>query len=148
MRSMYWLFLLLLVASPAQIVVTGSQAAATIASWTGYRGQARDGVYHGPIRVSWDGLVPMWKKKIGGGRASFAVAGGRAFTIEQRDRNEVVVAYDVMTGKELWSQAWPEKFSTWMGGGEGPRATPTWADGVVYALGGRGEFRAFDAATV
>ena len=93
--------------------------------------QDRDGVYRGPIRLSWDGLTPMWKKPIGGGRASFAIADGRAFTIEQREKNEVVAAYDVMTGQELWTNAWPESFSQWMGGGEGPRATPAWADGVV-----------------
>jgi outer membrane protein assembly factor BamB len=34
-----------------------------------------------------------------------------------------------------------------MGGGEGPRATPTWADGHVFALGGRGELRCLDAET-
>ena len=89
----------------------------------------------------------MWKKPIGGGRASFSVAGGRAFTIEQRQRNEVVAAYDVKTGEELWTNAWPERFSQWMGGGEGPRATPTWADGMIFALGGRGELRGLDADT-
>jgi outer membrane protein assembly factor BamB len=89
----------------------------------------------------------MWKRPIGGGRASFSVAGNRAFTIEQRQRNEVVAAYDVMTGRELWTHAWPERFSQWMGGGEGPRATPTWADGFVFALGGHGELRCLDAAT-
>ena len=89
----------------------------------------------------------MWKKPIGGGRASFAVAGGRAFTIEQRARNEVVAAYDVMTGRQLWTNAWQERFSQWMGGGEGPRATPSWADGHVFALGGRGELRCLDEAT-
>ena len=120
---------------------------ALTSSWPGYRGQDRDGVYRGPIRMSWEGLAPMWKKTIGGGRSSFAVAGGRAFTIEQRGRNEVVAAYDVMTGRELWTNAWPERFSQWMGGGEGPRATPAWADGLVYALGGRGELRCLDAAT-
>ncbi len=116
-------------------------------SWPGFRGQHRDGVYRAPIRLSWEGLVPMWKKPIGGGRASFAIADGRAFTIEQRARNEVVAAYDVMTGRELWTSAWPERFSQWMGGGEGPRATPMWADGHVFALGGRGELRCLDAAT-
>ena len=30
-------------------------------------------------------------------------------------------------------------------GGEGPRATPTWADGKVYSLGGLGDFRCLDA---
>ena len=81
-----------------------------------------------------------------GGRRSQSQS-GRAFTIEQRRRNEVVAAYDVMTGRELWTNAWPERFSQWMGGGEGPRATPAWADGFVFALGARGELRCLDAAT-
>lgn len=93
----------------------------------------------------------MWKKPVGGGRASFAIAGGRAFTIEQRKSDEVVAAYDIQTGKELWTNAWRERFNSKMmglwGGGEGPRATPTWADGLIYALGGRGELRCLEAAT-
>ncbi len=32
-------------------------------------------------------------------------------------------------------------------GGDGPRATPTWHDGRVYALGGAGELRAIDHAS-
>jgi outer membrane protein assembly factor BamB len=120
-------------------------------SWSGFRGENRDGVYRGPVRVSWEGLAPMWKKPVGGGRASFAVAGGRAFTIEQRKGDEVVAAYDVQTGRELWINAWRERFNSKLmglwGGGEGPRATPTWHDGLVYALGGRGELRCLDAAT-
>jgi outer membrane protein assembly factor BamB len=115
--------------------------------WPGYRGADRNGIYSDPIRLSWEGLTPMWKKPVGGGRASFAVAGGHAFTIEQRGKNEVVAAYDVKTAQELWTNAWPERFSQWMGGGEGPRATPAWADGHVFALGGRGELRCLDAAT-
>ena len=134
--------------APADPVETGPQPDAPLtSSWPGFRGDARDGVYRGSIRVSWEGLAPMWKRPIGGGRASFAVASGRAFTIEQRERTEVVAAYDVRTGRELWTHAWPERFSQWMGGGEGPRATPAWADGFVFALGARGELRCLDAAT-
>jgi outer membrane protein assembly factor BamB len=134
-------------APPHTVEPRNQEEPAHISSWPGFRGQDRDGVYRGAIRVSWEGLAPIWKKPIGGGRSSFAVAAGRAFTIEQRSRNEVVAAYDVMTGRELWTNAWPERFSQWMGGGEGPRATPAWADGLVYVLGGRGELRCLDAAT-
>jgi outer membrane protein assembly factor BamB len=130
----------------AAVQMDPHRRAALSSSWPGFRGLDRDGIYAGPIRVSWEGLAPMWRKPIGGGRSSFAVVGGRAFTIEQRQRNEVVVAYDVMTGKELWTNAWPERFTQWMGGGEGPRATPTWSDGFVFALGARGELRCLDAA--
>jgi outer membrane protein assembly factor BamB len=138
----YW------IALPLLFAVTSAQQDASLGSnWPGYRGQNREGVYQGAIRTSWDGLTPMWKKPVGGGRASFSVADGHAFTIEQRRDHEVVAAYDVQTGRELWTNAWKERFTQWMGGGEGPRATPTFADGHVFALGARGEFRCLEAAT-
>ena len=144
---MHWLSSIALLS--LAIVAAGS--AQRESGWPGFRGAHRDGVYREPVRLEWAGLVPMWKKKVGGGRASFAIAEGRAFTIEQRQKNEVVAAYDVMTGRELWTNAWSERFNSplmgIMGGGEGPRATPAIADGLVYALGGRGELRCLDAAT-
>ena len=119
-----------------------------VAPWPQFRGPYRDGRIRAAIRTDWpaSGLTPMWKQPIGGGYASFAVAGGRAFTIEQRRDEEVVAAYDVMTGREIWTQKWKARFSETMGG-DGPRATPTWHDGRLYALGATGEFAALDAAT-
>jgi outer membrane protein assembly factor BamB len=117
--------------------------------WTAFRGPMRDGVYREqPIFTSWpaDGLKPLWKQPIGGGYASFAVGRGRAFTIEQRREKEVVTAYDVRTGRELWAHAWDGDFKEWMGG-DGPRATPAWSDGRVYALGALGELRCLDERT-
>ncbi len=117
--------------------------------WTDFRGSGRDGKYTGaPIRTEWprDGLPLLWKHPIGPGYASFVVAGGRAFTIEQRRRQEVVAAYDLASGRELWINAWDAEFVEAMGG-PGPRATPTVHEGVVYALGAVGELRALDATT-
>src|SRR5688572_1395835 len=117
-------------------------------SWSDFRGPNRDGRYTAaPIRTSWpkEGLRRLWKQPIGGGYASFVVADGRAFTIEQRREQEVVAAYDVQTGRELWTNAWNASFEESMGG-DGPRATPTYHDGRIYALGAEGELRVLDAA--
>lgn len=117
--------------------------------WPDFRGPARDGRYDGPpIRTDWprDGLPLVWKQPIGLGYASFVVADGRAFTIEQRRRQEVVAAYDVETGREIWTDAWAGEFVEGMGG-DGPRATPTYHDGRLYALGAIGELRCLDART-
>ena len=60
---------------------------------------------------------PRLGQPIGLGYASFVVAEGRAFTIEQRRRQEVVAAYDVETGRELWTHGWDGEFVESMGGG-------------------------------
>src|SRR6201999_3662744 len=74
------------------------------------------------------------------------MADGRAFTLEQRRNNEVLVAYDIETGRELWTNTWPAKFSEYHSD-EGPRSTPAYDDGKVYSLGATGEFRCAEAGT-
>jgi outer membrane protein assembly factor BamB len=83
---------------------------------------------------------------VGGGYASFVIADGRTFTIEQRRDQEVVTAYDLATGREVWAQGYAAQFSEAMGG-DGPRATPTWHAGRLYSLGALGEFLCLDAAS-
>ena len=92
------------------------------------------------------GLTPLWKQPIGAGYASFVAARGRAYTIEQRGPNEVVAAYDVRSGRELWKQAWRGDFREVMGG-DGPRATPTLSAGFLYVLGAEGELRCLEASS-
>ena len=113
--------------------------------WTNFRGAKRDGHYAGSIRTDWTGLQPLWKQPVGGGHASFVAADGRAFTVEQRGNQEVAAAYDVLTGREVWTNAWNASFIESMGG-PGPRATPAVHDGTLFVLGATGELRAIDAA--
>lgn len=116
--------------------------------WTDFRGPRRDGRYDEMnIQTNWpaSGLTPIWKQPIGVGYASFVIADGRAFTTEQRRGQEVVTAYDLATGRELWKQGWSALYSPGDGTGDGPRATPTWDNGRLYALGGTGELRCLDA---
>ena len=134
-------------ASPAQ----GGAAPSTGPTrnyWTNYRGPKRDGNYEAtPVLTSWPsgGLTPIWKQPVGVGFASFVIADGRAYTIEQRRGQEVAAAYDVGTGREVWKQEWSAEYND--STGDGPRATPTWDQGRVYALGATGELRCLDANT-
>ena len=125
----------------------GDRPVVPAAYWTDFRGPNRDGRYdQTPIRTDWPsgGLPLLWRQPVGLGYASFVVAGGQVFTIEQRRRQEVVAAYDVGTGRENWTHAYPAEFVEAMGG-DGPRATPTWHDGRLYSLGATGELRCLDA---
>ena len=134
-------------ASPGETAVDGS--AASRGYWPDFRGPSRDGRYVGPpIRTDWPrgGLPRLWKQPVGLGYASFVTANGRAFTIEQRRRQEVVAAYDIESGREIWTHGWDAQFVEYMGG-DGPRATPTYHEGRIYALGAIGELRCLDART-
>lgn len=122
-------------------------AKSTRSYWTNFRGPARDGRYDEiPILTNWPASGPplLWKQPIGGGYASFVVAEGMAFTIEQRRSQEIVAAYDVETGRELWTHGWDAEFRESMGG-DGPRATPTWEAGRLWALGAQGDLICLDS---
>ena len=129
--------------------VTNLASNAPAPYWTDFRGPNRDGHYDEmPILTNWPvaGLRELWRQPIGGGYASFTVAEGLAFTIEQRRDFEVVAAYDLATGREIWTNGWPAHFEESLGG-EGPRATPTYRDGKLYAQGAEGELRCLQAVT-
>ena len=132
----------------------GQTAPATAAParnyWTNFRGPKRDGHYEEkPVLTSWpaNGLTALWKQPVGLGYASFTVADGRAYTIEQRRGQEIAAAYDVNTGRELWTQGWNAEYDASDDTGDGPRSTPTWDQGRLYALGATGELRCLDAST-
>lgn len=138
--------------SPAvSVAPSPSETAAPVPAsrnyWTNFRGPKRDGRYEEtPVATVWpaNGLPVVWKQPVGVGHASFAVAEGKAYTIEQRRGQEVVAAYDLANGRELWTQKWNAEFKE--SNGDGPRATPTWDQGRVYALGATGELRCLDGS--
>ncbi len=134
--------------SPAAGATETASAHASRNYWTNYRGPNRDGRYDEmKVLTQWpaSGLTPIWKQPIGVGYASFVIADGRAYTIEQRRGQEVVTAYDVASGREQWQRGWSALYSD--STGDGPRATPTWDEGRLYALGATGELRCLDART-
>jgi len=114
-------------------------AAPSPGSWPYYRGLHMDGRYLQPINTAWpnEGPPELWRVPVGGGYASFVVGDGLAYTIEQRREQEVVAAYDLLTGVERWSASWDARFEESMGG-DGPRATPALYEGTLVALGATG----------
>ena len=116
---------------------------------TDFLGPKRDGIVPGPRLASdlaKNAPQELWRRPVGGGYAACVLSGGIAVTIEQREDEEVVVAYDLATGNERWTKGYPGHFRESLGG-NGPRATPTIADNEVFALGASGVLVALDLAT-
>ena len=114
-----------------------------------FLGPHRDGAAGGPIEISpdWQASPPreLWRHPIGDGWSSFAVVGDAAVTQEQRGPLEMVVRYELTTGKEVWAHGDETRYETPVGG-VGPRATPTIDRGQVFTLGATGILNALDLA--
>lgn len=131
------------VTAPAPAVAPVSVA--TGAGWAGFRGAGRDSVVRGAAMKDWS-AAPLWKKPVGPGWSSFAVAGDVFYTQEQRGEEEMVSCYRVATGQLVWRHKDRARF--WeSNGGPGPRGTPTLAEGKAYTFGGTGIVNALDAGT-
>lgn len=117
--------------------------------WPGFRGPERDGRLSGVrIATDWNAHPPrqLWRQRIGPGWSSFAVVGKRLYTQEQRGEHEAVVCYDASSGAELWVHQDAARFTETMAG-PGPRATPTFHEGKIYAQGATGKLNCLDAVT-
>ncbi len=114
-----------------------------------FLGPQRNAHVAGPtLARDWKAQPPqkLWSQTIGAAWSGFAVQGHYAVTQEQRGEEEMVVAYDLPTGKVLWSHADQAHYNTIIAG-EGPRATPTIASNRVYTLGATGILNCLDLAT-
>lgn len=134
---MKYVFLLMLVAGVAQA-----------GDWPQWLGGNRDGISTEKVAAWKDALKPTWKVKVGEGNSSPVVVNGVVYLhtkVAGKDA-EQIQAFDAKTGDEKWKQSYDKtpfapKF------GEGPRATPTVVDGMVYTFGNTGVLACWEATT-
>lgn len=125
-----------------------SASAAVGGDWPQWLGPNRDAVSAETVAPWKDALKPLWKVKVGEGNSSPVVVGSVVFLhtkVAGKDA-EKVQAFDAKTGDQKWEQTY-EKTPFAPKFGEGPRATPTVADGQVYTYGNTGVLACWEAAT-
>jgi outer membrane protein assembly factor BamB len=101
------------------------------------------------------GPKKTWEVPLEGGFSSFVVAGSRVYTLITREKRETLVALERDSGREVWSAALstPEydggadAGAEGNEGGDGPRSTPSVADGCVVASDANLVLHAFEAAS-
>ena len=116
--------------------------------YPGFLGQRRDGtILDVRLDTNWSARPPkeLWRHPVGVSWASFAVVGNAAVTMEQRGNHEAVVCYNKLSGVEVWSHEYPARFIDEHG--DGPRSTPTVANGRVFCIGATGVLTCLDGAT-
>lgn len=136
-------------ALPEESTLTAPPLESGPGDWTEFRGPRRDGTLPGVrIATDWDENPPTlaWKQRIGPGWSSFIVVGDRAFTQEQRSGDEAVTCYEAATGREIWASLEQARFENPVSG-VGPRGTPTFDGGRLYAFGATGLLRCIEART-
>ena len=135
------------------ICLTAILSAQTPASsWSQWRGPNRDGVASSftPPQAWPAQLTKKWQATAGLGHASPVVSGNRIVVHTRQASREVVTAYDLESGKQLWQDGVEAPYTmnpAATGHGPGPKATPLIANERVFTFGVSGIFSAHDLAT-
>jgi hypothetical protein len=133
----------------AALALSASATTQALEDWPQWRGPHRDGLSaEKNLLKSWPQDGPPLAWRVGGageGYSSFAVAGGRIFTLGARGDREYVVAFDAASGKRLWEVAHGSRFKN--DRGDGPRSTPTVDGARLYVFGASGDLTSLDAAS-
>jgi hypothetical protein len=142
-----------IIAAISVLTLTASLFAQTPApSWSQWRGPARDGIASSfTAPATWPAqLTKKWEATVGAGHASPVIAGTRIIVHTRQDNREVLTAFDLASGKQLWQDGVDAPYTmnkAAAGHGPGPKSTPAIAGGRVFALGVSGIFSAHDLAT-
>ncbi len=126
-------------------------AVAQAPSWPQWRGPARDGVATFDAPLTWPAsLTKVWEAQVGLGHSSPVIASGKVVVHTREGAREVARAFDLVTGKRLWQDAYDAPYQINPAAqlhGPGPKSTPAVAGGRVFTLGISGVLSALDLET-
>lgn len=92
-------------------------------------------------------LEVAWKRPLGSGYSGVVVADGRVVTAFSSGKDDLVAAFAVADGKELWRYRLDETYKGHDGSQDGPLSTPAIAEGRVFMLSPLGKLVALDATS-
>jgi outer membrane protein assembly factor BamB len=115
------------------------------ADWLCFRGPNHNGISTEAISWPKGGPKQVWKINVGMGHSAVSVVGDRAYTMGNANDTDTVFSLDVATGKIVWKHSYPCNEKVGIKDYDGPFATPTVADGVVYTLSRKGDLFALVA---
>jgi outer membrane protein assembly factor BamB len=128
---------------------SASQAGADWPQWRGPNRDASIGSFKPPAQWP-EQLTRRWKVDVGLGYATPILVGARLYMFARQGDNESMTALDAATGATLWRTSYPSVFTMNSGAaqhGPGPKSTPAYFDGKLFAIGMTGMVTAFDAAS-
>ena len=119
--------------------------------WTQWGGPNRN--FHtqaSGLKDTWPASGPrvVWKRPLGEGYSSPAVANGVLYTMYGRPRQEIVLAADAETGTTLWEHTTPMTFASDAAEmGNGPYSTPLIVGDRLFTTGVAGRLQCLDNKT-
>lgn len=123
--------------------------------WPGLRGPSFDGTappaglgaVGGPSADEGLELELAWRRPLGAGYSGIALGEGLGVTMFSDGVEDLVLAFEAATGRELWRAALGPTYRGHNGSRGGPASTPLLHGGLIYALGPRGQLLALEPAT-
>jgi outer membrane protein assembly factor BamB len=128
------------------VAILLSSGVLAAADWPNWRGVEHDGL---SAETDWTAEWSqepevLWRAKVGIGFSSFAVSGGRVFTMGNTDDVDTVWCLDAFSGDVVWRHDYPCALDPLYYEG-GPGGTPTVEGGRVYTLSKKGHVFCLEA---
>ncbi len=124
-----------------------SSLTASAADWPNHRGPGLDGSSpDASLPASDFDLDLAWKHELGPAYSAVSVAGGKAITLFSDGSQDVAIAFDAQSGKELWRTPFAETYRGHDGSTDGPVGAPTIDRERVFFVGPFGHLVALSLA--